>query len=163
MVHPGPRNSLGLREFLLLGQPFCHLPGNSLACPGASLPFCVHVPFLLLSRYTYYHKAEVCLGLQSMLGLPGYVQAVKLYGHGLKSQYKAVDAAVRYARTGIAHDVINHITHGVISRNDVTLPTALSVSMMCPALQPVRHLGPFLRFTSAMRGIATRPAAGSLS
>jgi len=45
-----------------------------------------------MPRYTYYHKAEVCLGLQSMLGLPGYIQAVRLYGHGLKSQYKAVDA-----------------------------------------------------------------------
>lgn len=45
--------------------------------------------------YTYFHKAEVCLGLQSFLGIPGYIGSIREYGHAIQTRMNAVDASNR--------------------------------------------------------------------
>ncbi|CAI5495061.1 unnamed protein product [Closterium sp. Naga37s-1] len=53
------------------------------------------VAFLHCIGYTYYSRAQVLLGLTELLGIPGFVNAVKESGHTMKTRYNAVDAALK--------------------------------------------------------------------
>ncbi|CAI5459590.1 unnamed protein product [Closterium sp. Yama58-4] len=62
------------------------------------------VAFLHCIGYTYYSRAQVLLGLTEMLGIPGFVNAVKESGHTMKTRYNAVDAALKLSEMKVSMD-----------------------------------------------------------
>ncbi|GJP74241.1 hypothetical protein CLOP_g4857 [Closterium sp. NIES-67] len=62
------------------------------------------VAFLHCIGYAYYSRAQVLLGLTEMLGIPGFVNAVKESGHTMKTRYNAVDAALKLSEMKVNMD-----------------------------------------------------------
>ncbi|CAI5992622.1 unnamed protein product [Closterium sp. NIES-65] len=62
------------------------------------------VAFLHCIGYTYYSRAQVLLGLTELLGIPGFVNAVKESGHTMKTRYNAVDAALKLSEMKVNMD-----------------------------------------------------------
>ncbi|CAI5998425.1 unnamed protein product [Closterium sp. NIES-64] len=98
---------LGLTDMLgILGfvnTPYVLLPAV-LHLPLLSFPTRPPVPPPPPIRYTYYSRAQVLLGLTELLGIPGFVNAVKESGHTMKTRYNAVDAALKLSEMKVNMD-----------------------------------------------------------
>eukprot|EP00475_Leptophrys_vorax_P045234 TRINITY_DN931_c1_g1_i3.p2 TRINITY_DN931_c1_g1~~TRINITY_DN931_c1_g1_i3.p2 ORF type:complete len:476 (-),score=35.06 TRINITY_DN931_c1_g1_i3:467-1894(-) len=62
------------------------------------------VAFLHCIGFTYYSRAQTLLGLTELLGVPGFINAVKESGHTMRTRYNAVDAAIRLSEMKVSAD-----------------------------------------------------------